>query len=277
MHWYLAIIYFPEYTLLARPVQKTNVQTRRSTRRLGVIIDSSDALQPDPASRKSLPPDADPPPNGQVHTVSCSELIIPESPRTDDQKDENDVELMVESDIERVDPMAKRADAVNPDLRVTHYPDSPGLAYPHSSPPSHPARLPTSDLQGDGVEQLNHPASSGRGEGDTMRTSGIRPSTFYGTKNQGQSDVTPQLVPASNSVLPDIEIDEDETMGNLESEPEEAIECASFPPSARSIAHELQGIQELTSILLIRCHRSTPKLSRGSADTFLWRLMTRSS
>jgi len=49
LHWYLAIIYFPEYTLLPRPVQATNIHARRSTRHLGVIIDSTEAPQPEPA------------------------------------------------------------------------------------------------------------------------------------------------------------------------------------------------------------------------------------
>jgi hypothetical protein len=127
--------------------------------------------------------------------------------------------------------MAKEAGAANPDPRVTHYPDSPELAYPHSSPPSHPARLSISDLQGDGAEQLHHPALTGGGEGDAIRTSGIPPSTFYGTKNQGPSDFVPQPVLINDSILPDIEIDEDVTMGNPESEPEEPIEYASSFPA----------------------------------------------
>ena len=231
LHWYLAIIYFPEFTLLPRPVQeRKNVQPRRSTRRLGVIIDLPDALQPDPASRQSLPPDPDPPPKHQVHVVSGSELVDPETPRTDDQRDEIDVERMVESGLARADPTAEQVGgpqqvrATSPDTLTTHCPDSPTLVYPHSSPPTRPAILPTADPQGDSAEQLNRPASSGAGEGDTNRTSGIPPSTFYGTKSQGQGDVIPQLPPVSDNTLPDTEIDEDETMGNPESEPEEVVE-----------------------------------------------------
>jgi hypothetical protein len=247
LHWYLAIIYFPEHTLLPRPAQgrEKNVQPRRSTRRLGVIIDPPDALQPDPASRQSLPPDPDPPPKGQVDAVSCSELIDPETPRTDDQMDEIDVERMVESGLARMDPMAEQVDgpqqlrATSPDPLATLVPDSPTFKYPHNSPPTHPAILPTVDPQGDGAEQLNYPASSGAGEGDTIRTSSIPPSTFYGTKSQGQGDVIPQLPHVSDGVLPETEIDEDETMGNPESDPEEAAECVSSFYSSRSITHGL--------------------------------------
>ena len=245
LHWYLAIIYFPEYTLLPRPVQeRKNVQPRRSTRHLGVIIDPPDALQPDPASRQSLPPDPDPPPKGQVQTTSSSELIDPETPRTDDQRDEIDVERMVESSLARVGPMTEQVDepqqirATSPDTLVTHCPESPTLMYP-SSPPTHPAILPTAALQGDGAEQLNRLSSSGAGEGDVIRTSSIPPSTFYGTKSKGQGDVIPQLPPVSDNALPETEIDEDETMGNPESEPEEVAECVPSFSSSRSITHGL--------------------------------------
>jgi hypothetical protein len=228
LHWYLAIICFPEYTLLPRPIQDTrNDQLRRSTRHLG------DALQPDPASRQSLPHDPDPPPNGQVDTVSCSEPIDPETPKTDDQKDEIDVERMVESGLVRVEPTAKQVDGQqrvgtpSPDTLVTQCPDSPTLVYPHSSSPYF-TTLPITSPQGDDAEQLNHPTSSEVGEGDTIRTSGIPPSTFYGTKTQGQGDVMAQAAPINNNALPEIEINEDVTMGNPESEPEEAAECASF-------------------------------------------------
>ena len=228
LHWYLAIIYFPEHTLLARPIRvaKPNAHPRRSTRRLGVIIDSSDPPQPDPAPRLSLPPDPDPPPNGQVHTGSHSESIDPETPKTDDRKDEIDVELMVESDTAQVDLTAKPAGAASPDTLVTQCPESPTLMYPHSSPPSDLVVLPALDPQADGAEQVNHSEPSGKSEGDTVRTSGIPPSTFYGTKSE-RRDVTPQLAPINNSAPPaEIEIDEDETMGNPESEAEEATECA---------------------------------------------------
>lgn len=242
LHWYLAIIYFPEHTLLPRPVQetKTDVHARRSTRQLGVIIDSSDALQPDPASRLSLPPEPDPPPNGLV-LAGPSESIDPETPKTDDRKDEFDVELMVESDVARVDPTAKPVGAASPD--TLECPESPTLVYPHSSSPlAHLAMLPTLDLQGDSAEQLDHPRpeehltpgdrakSLGVSEGDSTRTTGILPSTFYGTKSEGRRDATPQLAPINDSVLPDIEIDEDETMGNPESEAEEVAECVSLFP-----------------------------------------------
>ena len=244
LHWYLAIIYFPEYTLLPRPVQeRKNDQPRRSTRRLGVIIDLPDALQPDPALRQSLPPDPDPPPKDQVHVVSCSEPIDLETPRTDDQRDEIDVELMVESGLARIDPIAVQVDgpqqvrATSPDSLTIYCPDSPTLVYPYSSPPTRPAILLTADPQGDGADQLNRPTSSGAGEGDTIRTPGIPPSTFYGTKSQGRDDVIPQLPPVRDNVLPEAEIDEDETMGNPESEREEAAECVYSVFNSKSIAH----------------------------------------
>jgi hypothetical protein len=230
LHWYLAIIYFPEHTLLVRPVQEAINHPRRSTRRIGVIIDSPEARQLDPASRQSLPPDPDPPPNGQVHTASSSELIGIDSPRTDDQKDENDVEQMVESGLARADPMAKEVRAASPDTLVTQCPESPTLVYPHSSPILHPETLSTFDPQEDGAEQLNQTASLRGSEEDIIRTSGIPTSTFYGAKNQGQGDVTPQLPLINNSTPPgtEIEIEEDATIGNPESELEEATECVSF-------------------------------------------------
>jgi hypothetical protein len=135
---------------------------------------------------------------------------------------------MVESDLAQVDLTAKPAGAASPDTLVTQCPESPTLVYPHSSPPSDPVMLPTLDPQADGAEQVKIPESSGMSEGDTIRTSGIPPSNFYGTKNE-RRDVTPQLAPINNSAPPaEIEIDEDETMGNPESEAEEATEYASF-------------------------------------------------
>ena len=270
--------------MLPRPVrERKNVQPRRSTRRLGVIIDSPDAPQLDPASRQSLSPGPDPPPNGQVNAVSCSELIAPGTPKTDDQEDEIDVERMVESGLARVDPTAEQVDgprrvrASSPDTLATYCPDSPTLVYPHSSPPTHPTVFPSVDPQGDDAEQLNRLASSGAGEGDTIRTSGIPPSTFYGTKSQGQGDVIPQVPLVRDNALPETEIDEDESMGYPESEPEEAAECVSSFSSSRNITHGLQGFRELTSSLLIRWRRSTPKLSRDSVNTFSWRLMIKGS
>lgn len=263
LHWYLAIIYFPEYTLLPRPVQeRKNVQPRRSTRHLGVIIDPPDALQPDPTSRQSVPPDPDPPPKGHVHGDSRSELIDPETPRTDDQRDEIDVERMVESGLARVDPTAEQVDgpqqvrAASPDTLTTYCPDSPTFVYPHSSPPTHAAILPTADPQGDGAEQLNRPASSGAGEGDTNRTSGIAPSTFYGTKSQGQGDVIPQLPPVSDNALPETEVDEDETMGNPESEPEEVTELPrTYIYTFDSLASKHpQAVKRLSKYLLMEAH-----------------------
>jgi len=153
---------------------------------------------------------------------------------------------MVESSLARVDPTAEQVDrpeqvrATSPDTLTTLCPDSPTLVYPHSSPPTHPGILPTADPQGDGAEESNPPALSGAGEGDTtIRTSSIPPSTFYGTKSQGQGVVIPQLPPVSDNALPETEIDEDETMGNPESEPEEAAECVISFSGSKSITHGL--------------------------------------
>jgi hypothetical protein len=273
LHWYLAIIYFPEYTLLPSPIQAKNFQPRRSTRRLCVITDSPDAQQPKPASRQSLSPRPDPPPNGQVDSV-----VDPETPRTGS---EIDVERMVESALTPVEPPSKReqqAGTANADVIVTQCPDSPLLAYPQSSPTFRPTTLLSSDPQGDGTKHASRVTPAGGNKGDTIP--GISPATFYGTVPQGKGDVTPVTPPpAAPSALPEIEIDEDETVGNPESEPEEAAEYVFF-----SIQHSSElslmsskGIQGLTSIRLIHCRQSTPRLSRGSVNIFSWRLTTKSS
>lgn len=269
MHWYLAIIYFPEYTLLPRPVQKTSLQPRRSTRHLRVISDSPNAQQPELALGQLLPPDPDPPPNGQVDRTAASEYIVPESPRTDDQKDEIDVERMVESACTPVDPTAMQVDGqeegsiANTESQVTHCLDPPLPMYHQSISLSHQARLSSLDPQDDGTERLDHPALTltGGSEGDTTRTSGISPSNFYGTRRPEQGNSSPQLIPTETSAVPEIEIEEDETMGNPESEQEEATKCASFYLALEpSITHELlKGNQGPPSSLLIHWRQSTPK------------------
>jgi hypothetical protein len=126
------------------------------------------------------------------------------------------------------------------------------------------------------MEQSNQVESAG---GDATRPSSIAPSTFYGTsKPQGQREATPpQIAPIDVSALQEIEIDEDETVGNPDSEPEQAAECVPLPSGVRIITHGVQGIRERTSTPSIHWRRSTLRLSRGSADTFSWRLMTKSS
>jgi hypothetical protein len=54
---------------------------------------------------------------------------------------------------------------------------------------------------------------------------------------QGQRDVTPPLIaPIDVNALQEIEIDEDETVGNPDSEPEQAAECVlSHPASELSL------------------------------------------
>jgi len=277
LHWYLAIIYFPEYTLLPPPIQAKNFQPRRSTRRLGVITDFPDAQQPKPAPRQSPSPHPSPPPNGHVDSV-----VDPETPRTDDPQSEIDVERMVESALTPVEPPSKReqqAGTANADVIVTQCPNSPLLAYPQSSPTFRPTTLLSSDPQGDGTKHAGHVTSAGGNKGDTIPISGISPATFYGTEPQGKGDVTPVTPPAvAPSALPEIEIAEDETVGNPESEPEEAAEYAFFVSGIRELSlMSSKGIQGLTSIRLIHCRRSTLRLSRGSANIFSWRLTTKSS
>jgi hypothetical protein len=238
LHWYLAIIYFPEYTLLPPPIQAKNFQPRRSTRRLGVITDFPDAQQP--ALRQSLSPHPDPPPNGHVDSV-----VDPETPRTDDPQSEIDVERMVESALTPVEPSKReqQADTANADVIATQCPDSPLLAYPQSSPTLRLTALlsSSSDPQGDGTKHASHVTSAGGNKGDTIPISGISPATFYGTERQGKGDVTPVTPPpVAPSALPEIEIDEDETVGNPESEPEEAAEYAfCYPASVRVFTHGL--------------------------------------
>ena len=230
LHWYLAIIYLPEYTLLPRPVRETVVHARRSTRRLGVVVDSLDAKHSEPASRQSLPPDPDPPPNGQVDLVSSPELI-PESPKTDDQRDEIDVERMVESGGTPIEPPGKQAGGqVAPagmdallDMAMDRQ-DSPTLLYPRSSPLSRLATLSPSDPQVDIIEEKNRPASAGVCEGNTAPISSIPPTTFYSTKSHETRNVTPQLASIDKNAPAEIEIEEDETMGNVDSESEGAAE-----------------------------------------------------
>lgn len=65
---------------------------------------------------------------------------------------------------------------------------------------------------------------------DTIQKSGISPSNFYGRKRQEKGDnVTPQLAAMDNCAPPEIEIEEDELMGNPENEHEEVVaECVFF-------------------------------------------------
>jgi hypothetical protein len=264
--------------LLPSPAQVKNVQPRRSTRRLGVIIDSPNAQRGKPVPRQSPP---GPPSNGHVDSVSSSEIVDAETPRTDDQKSELDVERMVESTLTPVDPPTKRDDGqqqagtANADIVVTRCSDSPLLAYPHSSPTFGLATLsPLDPCQGDDAEDTSHVTSAGSKE----QSSGIPPSTFYGTKPQGQSSsVVPMTPPrVAPSALSEIEIEEDVTVDNPDSEPEEAAEYAFFHPTEFLLISS-KGIQGLTFIHLIHWRRSTLRLSRGSANTFSWRLMTKSN
>jgi hypothetical protein len=225
LHWYLAIIYLPEYTLVPRPVQETTVHPRRSTRRLGVIVDSPDAKQMETTPRQSPLPDPGPPPNNR------SSELIPESPRTDDQRDEIDVERMVESGGTPVELPGKQTDGqvleTSTDVQMDMVVDpqtSPMLLYPQISPPARLATLSPSDPQVDVVEEMTEQFSTSMSKENAVQPSGIPPTTFYGTKSQERRNATPQPAFGDNTTPAEIEIDEDEVMGNADSEPEEAAQ-----------------------------------------------------
>ena len=198
MHWYLAIIFFPEYTLLPRPVQEMNVNRRRSARRPGVVIDCSDVKDSEHASKQSLPPDPDPPPSAQADSASRSGLLTPDSSRTEDQRDEIDVERMVESGPPPSDSLAKQNDgpcveAVNEGIRVDDAAgeeDSLTLLYPGSSPHGQRAELPSLDHQGDVIEQEGQSASRSVGEDSSARTIVVPPTTPSEKSDHGRRNTT---------------------------------------------------------------------------------------
>ena len=223
MHWYLAIIYFPEHTLLPRPVQVTNVSPRRSTRRLGVVIDFSDAKDSEQTPKQALPPDPDPPPSAQADSVSRSGLLTPDSSRAEDQRDEIDVERMVEGpplsglsakqidgpSVEAIDEGMDVDDAAGEDDSLTLlYPD------PASSPHVQRAELPSSDHQDD----VGHPASRSMVDESGVQTPEIEKS------DHGRRDAT----------SPEISIvDDGEPAGIIEQE---------APPASRNVS-EGSGIR----------------------------------
>ncbi|KAF8270824.1 hypothetical protein EI94DRAFT_1721987 [Lactarius quietus] len=232
MHWYLAIIYFPEHTLLPRPVQATKVSPRRSTRHLGVVVDSSDVKDLEQTPKQSLPADPDPPPSAQADSASRSGLLTPDSLRTEDQRDEIDVERMVESGPSPSDPLAKQndgpcAEAVDEDISVddaTGEEDALTLLYPASPPQVQRAELPPLDHQGDIIEQDGHPASRIEGEDSDVQTSGI-PHTTSNEKSDHEK---------RNATSPDISLVDDGA-------PAEIIEQEG-PPASRNVS-EGSGIR----------------------------------
>jgi hypothetical protein len=286
MHWYLAIIYFPEYTLLARPIQVTNAAPRRSTRRLGVVIDCSDLKDSEHTPKQPLPPDTDPPPSAQADSASRSGLLTPNSSRTEDQREEIDVERMVESGGPLLDPLAMQidgqcAEAVDKGVPVddaADQEDSLTLLYPASSPHAQRAELPSLDHQSDVVEQEDHPASITASEDGGVRKSGIPPQTFYGKNNDRRRSVaSPEISLVDNGPPVEIVVEEDIIMANPDSDHEEAAECAFRPSSTVTNTHQLSGIPRRTFSPSIRWGRSTLKRRRGSASTSSWKLMTRSN
>lgn len=225
MHWYLAIIYFPEYTLLPRPVQ-TDVSPRRSTRRLGVVIDFPDAKDSDQTPKQVLPPD---PPSAQADSVSRSGLLTPDSSRAEDQRDEIDVERMVEGP-PLSGPSAKQIDgpsveAIDEGMDVdvaAGEDDSLTLLYPDpaSSPQVQRVELPSSDHQDD----VDHPASRSMGEESGVQTPEIPPSTSNEKNDLGRR----------NSTSPEISIvDDGEPAGIIEED---------GPPAPRNLS-EGSGIR----------------------------------
>ncbi len=232
MHWYLAIIYFPEYTLLPRPVQATNVIPRRSTRQFVAAIDCSGEKGSEPKTKESLPPDRDPPPSAQT-SAFCSGLITPGSSRTDDQNEEIDVERMVESAGPLSEPLVKQTDGLRPETVDKGVPgddaagqeDSLTLIYPRSSPPVQHAELPSLDHQGDMIEHEGHPASRSLIE-STAGKSGISPITFYGKSNHKRRNIaSPEITAVDSGASVEIVIEEDVVMGDPDGEREETAEC----------------------------------------------------
>ncbi len=258
MHWYLAIIYFPEHTLLPRPeprpVQVTTNVPRRSTRWLGVVVDPLDVKNSDPTPKQLHPPDPDPPPSAQADSASRSGLITPDSPRTDDQREEIDVERMVESGGPIPDILAKQIDeqcveAVDKDAPVDDaagQEDSLTLLYPGSSPLVQRAELPSLDQQVDVIEQEEHPAPISVSESGSVRKSGIPPQTFYGKSNHRRRNVTsPEITFVDNGAPVEIVIEEDIIMANPDKEHEESAECAFRPSSCNYYSSNSQASQNV--------------------------------
>ncbi|KAI9465452.1 hypothetical protein BJY52DRAFT_1244097 [Lactarius psammicola] len=265
MHWYLAIIYFPEYTLLPRPDQVTNVP-RRSTRRSGGV-DSLHVKDSELAPEQSHPPDPDPPPSAQADSASRSGLITPDSPRTDDQREENDVERMVESGGPLLDLLAKQIDgrqcieAVDKDVPVDDaagQEDSLTLRYPGSSPLSQRAELSSLDQEVDVIEQEDRPASISVSESGSVRTSGIPPQTFYGGEsNHRRRNVTsPEIALVDNGAPVEIVVEEDIIMASPDSEHEGAAEHPKtyiFTFDSLGSKHP-QAVKRLSKYLLMEAH-----------------------
>ncbi|KAH9002623.1 hypothetical protein EDB86DRAFT_2896932 [Lactarius hatsudake] len=248
MHWYLAIIYFPEYTLLPRPKQVTNIR-RRSTRQSGGA-DFSGVKDLEPTSKQSPPPPPhpDPPPSAQADSASPSGLTTPVSPRTDDQREEIDVERMVESGDPLPELSAKQNDehvqVVDKDAPAddaTGLEDSLTLLYPGSSPHVQRTELPSLDQQVDVIEQEEHPAS-------ISVNSGIPPTTFYGQSDHRRRNVTsPEISPVDDGPPVEIVVEEDH---------EEAVEHSQtyiFTFDSLLSKHP-QAVKRLGKYLLMEAH-----------------------
>ncbi|KAH9080499.1 hypothetical protein EDB83DRAFT_2339768 [Lactarius deliciosus] len=264
MHWYLAIICFPEYTLLPRPKQVANIR-RRSTRQSGGA-DFSSVKDLEPTSKQSPPPPPhpDPPSSAQADSATPSGLITPVSPRTDDQREEIDVERMVESGGPLPELSAKQNDehvqVVDKDAPVddaTGLEDSLTLLYPGSSPHVQRSELLSLDQQVDVIEQEEHPASISVSEGGSTRDSGIAPTTFYGQSDHRRQNVTsPEISPVDNGPPVDIVVEEDVIMANPDSEHEEAVEHSQtyiFTFDSLSSKHP-QAVKRLGKYLLMEAH-----------------------
>lgn len=267
MHWYLAIIYFPEYTLLPRrSIQVANAVPRRSTRRLGVVVDCSGVKDSEFTPKQSLPPVPDPPPSTQADSTSRSGLLTPDSSRTDDQREEIDVERMVESGGPLPDLSVKQieeqcVEVVDKGFLVDDAAgreDSMELLYPASSPHTQRAELPSSDHQDDVIVQEGCPVSRGASEGSGVRTSGISPANFYGTSDHKRRDVTtPEIALVDDGAPAEVVVEgeEDVVMGNPDSE-NEAVEHRKthiFTFDSLSSKHP-QVVKRLSKYLLMEAH-----------------------
>jgi Ulp1 family protease len=239
MHWYLAIIYFPEYTLLPRPVQVTNVSPRRSTRRLGVVIDFPDGKDSERSPKQSLPPDPDPLPSAQADSVSHSGLLTPDSSRAEDQRDEIDVERMVESGPPLPGPSAKQIDgpcveADDEDMAVDDpagEDDSLTLLYPASSPHVQKAELPSPDHQDDTIEQETTPASRSVGEDSSVQTPEIPPTTSNEKSDHGRRNPTSPEISIVDDRAPSRIIEEEGPPESRNASEGSGIRTPGIPPT----------------------------------------------
>ncbi|KAI9443257.1 hypothetical protein H4582DRAFT_2072322 [Lactarius indigo] len=218
MHWYLAIIYLPGYTLLPRP---------RS---------SDELLEPIPHPfRDQLPQFR------QEQTIREKRLTLSEwwnlgVPLPD---------LLVKQDD------GQCAEAVDKDAPVD---DAAGL---EGFTDAFRTELPSLDQQVDVIEQEEHPVSISVSEGGSVRDSGIPPTTFYGQSNHMRRNVTsPEIILDDKGAPVDIVVEEDVIMANPDSEHEEPAvhpQTYIFTFDSLSSKHP-QAVKRLSKYLLMEAH-----------------------